>query len=156
MRKFLLGAVALVLLVGASWFVAQEGFISIPWASTRQPSLTRDVRFAEAISESVRERIRGNVMLDRTQIQKDPNDIDAWLDLAIRYREAGDFKGAEQVWKYLSETFPTQHTSAFNLGVLYHQDLKKYSRAEEQYKEAIRRFQTDPLNYLGLHELYRY
>jgi len=156
MRTFLYWTAVGVLVLVGGWFLVRNEYISIPFVSAKQPSLTREVVFPSDVSENAAKGIREKVLMNQTVLKQNQNDIDAWLDLAIQYKEAKDFKGAQQVWEYMNDAFPQQDTSAFNLGVLFHQDLKKYERSEESYREAIRRNPSAPLNYLGLHELYRY
>lgn len=156
MYKVILSVIGALILCLVGWWVIQNGYITIPKAGARMPSLTRTIEFAKETSEERKNSINDSVAIDQDFLKNKPNNLETWLDLAIQYKQAGDIKGAIEVWKYLNETFPHQSTSAFNLGVIYHQDLKKYELSEENYREAIRREPQAPLNYLGLHELYRY
>lgn len=156
MHKVILSVIGALILCLVLWWTIQNGYITIPKAGARMPSLTREVVFADGVSEDMKELVLGGIAIDQDLLGKKPDDLETWLDLAIQYKQAGDIKGAIEVWKYLNETYPNQSTSAFNLGVIYHQDLKDYKRSEESYREAIRREPQAPINYLGLHELYRY
>lgn len=153
MKKYLVGVVVIMVLAVATWFAWENNYI--PHA-VREPSLRRAVVFSAPISEESKIIIRGQVAVDQGLLVKEPKNLEAWLDLAIQYKQAGDLAEAQKVWKYLDQAFPQQSTSAFNLGVTYHQDLKKYDLSEAHYREAIRRNPGMPLPYLGLHELYRY
>lgn len=155
MKKLLMSVAVAAVALGGGWFAVREGYITVPFISA-QPSLDREIAFPEGFSQEVADSTREAVAIDQSNLKTDPSDIDAWLDLAIQYKRAGDFRGAQEVWEYMSETFPQQDTSAFNLGVLFHHDLKKYAKSEAHYLEAIRRNPQQSLNYLGLHELYRY
>jgi tetratricopeptide (TPR) repeat protein len=148
-------AIVAIFLVGLA-LAYNEGYIKLPNTPAKQPSLSHEVVFTQELPNETEDRIRGNILINQEKLQKEPKDLETWLDLALQYKEAGDLEATEDVWKYLNEAFSGQETSLFNLGVLYHQDLKEYDKSEKSYREAIKRNPAYSLSYLGLHELYRY
>lgn len=157
MKKYIVLGIVLAALVGGGvWIGINTGYVALPQAPVRQPSLDHEAAFARGVSKETEDMLRSKVTLDQDALKKDSTNLDAWLDLAIQYKQGGDISAAVQIWKYLDTAFPQQSTSAFNLGVVYHQNLKQYDRSEKSYQEAIRRDPNAPIGYLGLHELYRY
>ena len=156
MKWVLISVIVLAAVGGGVWIAAQKGYISLPQLPVRTPSLNREVAFAEDASQEAKDAVSGKVALNQDALKKDNTNIEAWLDLAIQYKQGGDIEGAIEIWEYLDTAFPGQSTSSFNLGVVHHQDLKEYEKSEQYYREAIRRSPLLPLGYLGLHELYRY
>lgn len=78
------------------------------------------------------------------------------MNSAIQYKTAGDYDAAREVWEYTSRVFPRNAISPHNLGDLYQHFLTDYAKAEEYYKRAISVDPTQSMNYLALHDLYRY
>lgn len=120
------------------------------------PSLTRNVQYASTLDTEVRKNVESLIGELRAKLQKDDTDYEAWLTLAIRYKQAEDYDKAREVWEYLASIHPDDSVSRHNLGDLYHHFLKDYAKAETYYKEALERAPTNSLEYLALHELYRY
>lgn len=89
-------------------------------------------------------------------MEEDPSHYNAWLDLALQYKVAGDYKAAERVWLYLVDAAPKAGLSAHNLGTLYHLNLHEFEKSERYFLEAIKREPQEGAYYLSFHELYRY
>ena len=120
------------------------------------PSLTRAVSYSKDLAPDARDLVEKHINDLRAQLKGNPTRYDTWLDLAIRYKQAGDFAKTREVWEYLASIHPDDAVSRHNLGDLYHHFLKDYQNAEKYYKEAIDLAPTNALDYLALHELYRY
>lgn len=124
--------------------------------SSNPPSLDRALVYPGTFPEEARQIVARNVETLKGVIKENPAATSAWLDLAIQYKTIGDYDGAIEVWKYLAAKYPTDATTLYNLGNTYHFFLKDYRNSERYYKKAIARDPTVAMNYLGLHELYRY
>lgn len=120
------------------------------------PSLEREVSFAVDIPRDARKNIMLKIKEAKAILAKDQTNYNAWMDLAIHYKVAGDFKGAEEVWLFLNDAAKEQSLSMHNLGVLYHLSLRDFPKAETMTRGAITRDPKEVINYLSLHELYRY
>ncbi|OGG70061.1 hypothetical protein A3F27_03280 [Candidatus Kaiserbacteria bacterium RIFCSPHIGHO2_12_FULL_53_13] len=127
-----------------------------PSASSSPPSLTKDVAFSGDISAPVKNILSERIAKYRTLLSKNYSDLSTWMNLAIQYKTAGDYDSAREVWEYISRTHPRDITSLHNLGDLYQNFLKDYAKAESYYKLAISINPTQSINYLALHEIYRY
>lgn len=128
----------------------------LPAGDARAPALTTTVVYSTQLDAAVTRAIGEKITELRKSLFEDPTDIATWLDLALQYKSAGDFKQAEAVWLYLSEAAPGQSISFHNLGNLYHFDLKQFEKAESMYRQAIEIAPTLALHYMGLYELYKY
>ena len=149
--KLLVGLAALVLFGAGLWFAG-----ALPFGGTANPpSLDRPVTTPADFSPEARATFEQNVATLKERIRINPEASDGWLDLAIYYKTANDLDGAVDIWKYLAEG--KQNVVAYyNLGNVHHLYLKDYGNSEKYYKEAIQLGPSTALNYIGLHELYRY
>ncbi|MBP9669388.1 MAG: hypothetical protein KBE09_03805 [Candidatus Pacebacteria bacterium] len=120
------------------------------------PPLDYTVQFEEGVPEGTRSALLGNIKKLTTILEEDPSHFNAWLDLALQYKVAGDYSAAEKVWLYLVDTAPQSGLSAHNLGTLYHLNLKDNEKAEKFFIVAIKREPLQGAYYLSFHELYRY
>jgi len=119
------------------------------------PSLTRVVSYESGMDPATQATMKGKIDDTRKKLTEDSTLFAQWLDLALLYKTVGDYKGAEEVWLYLTEASPRASISFGNLGNLYHLYLKNYPKAEEYFRKAIE-LSPDPQHFTGLHELYRY
>ena len=125
-------------------------------ASSTAPSLTMPVAYAADTAPEVKSILVGKIADLRAQVGRNYEDYAAWLNLAIRYKQAGDLKQAETIWLYLAYIHPDDAVSRHDLGDLYAHYLKDYPKAEMYYKQAIGIVPTQAMDYLALSELYRY
>lgn len=89
-------------------------------------------------------------------LNKNPQNIEAWLDLGIVYKQLADYEGAKESWEYVNLISPKNIVSFNNLGDLYHYYLKDYPKAEKNFLQAIKNNSKYILSYLNLHELYKF
>ncbi len=68
----------------------------------------------------------------------DPRDFNAWLNLAILHKIAGDYRGAEAIWLYSTKVWPTSPIAYNNLGDLYQNFLKDPIKAKLYYDQAAK------------------
>ncbi|MEK7479652.1 MAG: hypothetical protein AAB665_00015 [Patescibacteria group bacterium] len=122
----------------------------------RAPSLDEELSISADLPEDVRALLVASVEKLKSELREDPTKAVAWFDLAIRYKTAGDFDGAVEIWEYLAATYPTDSVPLHNLGEYYFHEAKDYPRAEQYYLSAIKTAPEFPINYLDLHDMYRY
>ncbi len=120
------------------------------------PSLDRAVVFSASVPESARTAISLKITALKKSLTEDPTRADDWYDLALWYHSANDFKGAEEVWKFLTQVVENNPTAYDNLGKLYHFDLKDFPKAEEYFKRSMVADPNSTVPYMELHALYRY
>jgi len=120
------------------------------------PSLVKEVKYGADITAEVKLILAQKISELRAHLSTDKKDYNTWLDLAIRYKQAGDFDKAREVWEYLAAIHPNDSVVLHDLADLYQNFLKDYVKAESYYKQAIDAAPTAATDYIGLHELYRY
>lgn len=120
------------------------------------PDLARPIIFSAGVSEEFKRIMTERINKTSAKLKKNPENIDAWLDLAIHWKTIDDYKGAAEIWEYVLEFQPDNSVVLGNLGELYHLYLKDYPKSENYYKRAIALDQTRIALYRGLHELYKY
>lgn len=124
--------------------------------SAKAPSLSRKVTYSPALSTEVKRILGENIADLRGALSKNALDFGSWMNLAIQYKTASDYEGAREIWEYISQIYPEDAVALHNLGDLYHRFLNDFAQAESYYKSAIGRDGTQGVNYLALHDLYRY
>ena len=154
--------VALLVVAGIGMALQGGGFLggsdtaSSIFGIKRAPSLIASVKYSAELTPEARKILEDTIAEFRTELGKNENNYDMWLSLAIRYKQAGDFNKAREVWEYLASIHPDDSVSRHNLGDLYHHFLNDYRKAEAYYKAALDLDPTNELDYLALYELYRY
>ena len=71
-------------------------------------------------------------------IGKNPSDLEAWIELGVARKDAGDYVGAASAWNYVSALDPSNVVSFNNLGDLYMSYLHEYPKAVASYMQEIR------------------
>lgn len=125
-------------------------------ASSTAPSLERQVKYSAELSPEARRILGERISKLGDSLSKNVDDFGGWMNLAIEYKTAGDYEGAQKIWEYISYLHPGEGVSLHNLGDLHHHYLKDFAKAEQYYKDSIVADATQGVNYLALHELYRY
>lgn len=129
---------------------------SIELIEDELPPLDHTVQFEEGVPPETRTMLSENIDKLIAILEEDKTHFNAWLDLALQYKVAGDYRAAEKVWLYLVDAAPQSGLSAHNLGTLYHLTFKDFEKAEKYFLEAIKREPLQGAYYLSFHELYRY
>jgi len=118
------------------------------------PSLNRSMTFSPSLSADVVANLKTQEAANIASLKANPNQGDAWLQLGVDYKIAGDYAGAEAVWIYLTKIAPTSYIAYADLGDLYTNFLQNYPKAEADYKEVIA-LQPDYIDaYRSLYYLY--
>lgn len=148
-KKLFLGAVILLALIagGAGYY----------YSSTRMPDLDRPFTPAERFPEDIRQQSIERVNAATAELRKNPDLISRWLEIAVYRKGADDFKGAEEIWKYLTRKWPEDATAYGNLADLYQSVLDKPKSAEQYWKKYLEVVPKDYniAAYRSLHDLYR-
>ncbi len=91
-----------------------------------------------------------------TALASAPGNATLWADLGFSRKGIEDYKGAAEAYEYALKLVPTNAIFADNLGVLYGDYLKDYSKAEQNFRLAITLDPKADYRYLRLFEFYRY
>jgi tetratricopeptide (TPR) repeat protein len=119
------------------------------------PNYRAPLQFDASISGEVKVALLQELARDQALLDANRENFDAWVDIGRVRKLANDYKGAAEVWEFVSILWPTNTVSYNNLGDLYMNFLKNYPKAETNYKMMI---QFAPANidaYENLFYLYR-
>ncbi len=119
------------------------------------PSLTRPVVFASNVDPMVKANIETKVASLQATLAKDPKQFNAWIDMGVYHKVAGDYEGAKIYWDYAGKLAPTDFISFGNLGNMYAYQLKDMVKAEQYYNQAIKNAPTQIYLYFQLAEAFR-
>lgn len=118
------------------------------------PDFRAPVAYGADLSADVKAIIERKVADLQTQLQKNSLDLTAWLNLGAMKKMAGDFKGAETDWKFVTQASPKNTAAFWNLGDLYMNFLKNYPKAESAFKSVIAIEPANTQAYQALFQLY--
>ncbi|MBI5138637.1 MAG: hypothetical protein HZA95_02460 [Candidatus Vogelbacteria bacterium] len=124
--------------------------------SARAPSLDRQLVIPKEYSKIIKSKIEAGVQSAISKIKSDPDNIDNWFNLALWYKMANDYLGAEEIWLYVSKINPENRTAQSNLGDLYKNSLIDYAKAEAAWLRVVAIDPTYIDAYNELYLLYRY
>jgi tetratricopeptide (TPR) repeat protein len=101
------------------------------------PNLNRKFIVPEIYSEEIKNNTikQHNEMISR--LREDPGLRNEWLQLALLRKGADDYKGAEEIWLFMTNVWTLDHVAFTNLGNLYFTDLVDLKKAEEYMKMAV-------------------
>jgi len=145
---WIVGVVVLVgaLIAGANYYFVRQ-----------MPDLDRPFTPAERYPESIRQESIQKVESAIAELRENPELVSRWLELAVYRKGADDYEGAEDIWLYMTYTWPAEPTAYGNLADLYQSVLVEPRKAEKYWKKYI---EVAPANYdigayRSLHDLYR-
>lgn len=160
------GILALIIIVlgAAFWFITKddepsgniETTVHAFDTSLKQPDIHKELAFPADFPKDAQKVISENTETLRSEIENEPTNFGAWLDLAIQYKTVNDHEYAAEIWEYLAEAVPTQSVQFNNLGNIYHFFLKDFEKSEKNYITALENSPEQTIYYIGLHELYKY
>ncbi|MDO8594466.1 MAG: tetratricopeptide repeat protein [bacterium] len=120
------------------------------------PSLSRPIvipkSFSSEIATLAKERIEALVNALKTS----PENATLWGNLGMARKGIEDYEGSKEAYEYALKLQPNNSVFADNIGVIYGDYLKDYSRAEQHYRLAITLDPKAGYRYLRLFEFYRY
>ena len=99
-----------------------------------------------SLAEPEQERLRTEFALARADVEKNPDDANAWLTMGANKNAAGDHVGAAAIWEYVSTIRPTNSVSFNNLGEVYSTFLNRPQDAVAAYRRAIANSLDEPKN----------
>ncbi|MBI2021217.1 hypothetical protein HYS99_01745 [Candidatus Giovannonibacteria bacterium] len=164
----------LVVLAGAGFYIYKD-FTSIDRSSTsinnneERPEGTASISPVTEVKEdpangkSAAAPDLSKITITSAEIEKikkliviNPIYYEAWLELGILLKNAGDYANAAEAWKYAAILRPTEYVPHHNLGDLYRFYVKNYPEAESHWLRSVS-IQPDFLQgYTNLSDLYRY
>lgn len=119
------------------------------------PDLSRPYVAPARLPESIRKESEAKYTAAVASLREDSSRWNAWMEVAVYRKGSDDFKGAEEVWLYVTERWPTDPTAYANLADLYANYLASYEKAEAYYRRAISLKPDNIAMYVNLHDLYR-
>ena len=90
----------------------------------------------------------------KVRLTQQPDDFNAWMDVAYLKKFYNNYLGARDAWEYANKIAPKNSIAFYNLGNLYGHDLKQYEKAEQYYLTAIKNDPKLPYQYITLSEFY--
>jgi len=121
----------------------------------QHPLINRQVSVPASFSAEAKAIILADIESIRAALRKNPKDLQAWVELGVRYKAINEYEAAREAWEYVSLVSPDNIVSFNNLGDLQHYVFKDYARAELNFLQAIHNNPNYLLSYLNLHDLYR-
>lgn len=98
--------------------------------------------------------LENNVETLEQKTKETPDESTYWFELGTNKYQLGDYAGAEKALKKAAQLDAISINALHNLGILY-QDRGEYQKAEEAFKEIVRRHPNLADGYIRLAELYR-
>ena len=118
----------------------------------------RELNAAPQVAASVGavyvEKYQKNLAAIAERLEKDPRNYDEWLGVAYIKKIFSNYTGTRDAWEYAKVVNPDNPIAYFNLGELYGYELKELTKAEENYKTALK---LNPYHfdyYIGLANFY--
>ena len=109
-----------------------------PVSGVVHPAIDRPIVFPPSFSTNAQNVMRKNISDAVATLKQNPSDTDTWLRLAIWRKMINDYKGAEEIWVYLTKVLKEPSYVYINLGDLYGYFLKDSVKAEYYFKESVR------------------
>jgi len=101
------------------------------------PDLNRPIVVNAHVSKNQEAQIRAKLEEIILLLRDNPAYYDAWIDLGIYRKEAGDYEGAKEAWQYATDLNPNRSVAYGNLGVLYGYYLPDHQKSEQNFLIAI-------------------
>lgn len=127
-----------------------------PAPALNMPSLNGPIIVTTAISKESADKAKEKIAGLRDELKKQSDLFLNWLELALYEKLIGDYKGAEQVWTYVTKQWPQSSTAYSNLANLYVYELPDLGLAEKYYLKAIQVTPKLVSNYYSAYEFYRF
>lgn len=119
------------------------------------PSLERPYTPPADAPASIQAEDRAAVAAAIAELKKNPDFITNWLQLALYYKNAGDYAGAEEIWVYATKAWPADSVAYNNLADLYQNYLHDYGKAITYWNKVIALKPDAVSAYINLAALYR-
>ncbi len=102
----------------------------IPVAEHKSPNFRAKVVYAASVSADVRAAIEPRLAADIALLEENPDNFNAWMDIAILRKIGGDYRGAEEIWLYATKHWPKSAVPFQNLADLYQNFLNDPGKAK--------------------------
>lgn len=102
------------------------------------PNYRAPVAYSADTSAEVRAAIEAQRAENIRQIAADPQNFNAWMNLAILHKIGGDYRGAEAIWLYVTKKWSTSAVAFNNLADLYQNFLKDPVKAKFYSDQAAK------------------
>ena len=102
------------------------------------PDYRKPIAYDGSVSTEVRAAIESQFDKSKKLLAINPNDFNAWLNIAILHKMAGDYRGAEAIWLYATKQWSTSPVAYSNLGDLYQNFLKDSAKAKYYSDQAVK------------------
>ncbi len=123
-------------------------------ANVSAPNWHTPLVSSPALSSDVNAALASQFSTIQQLLAKNPTDFNAWIDLGTIRKTAGDYAGAAEDWQYVSDIYPGNIVSFFNLGDLYANFIHDYPKAAAAYRQEITNDPTNVDAYISLFQLY--
>ena len=135
---------------------ATSTVISVSGSGVKLPDLDRKLVLPSEYSSIVKSKIEAGVLDSISKVKSDPNNTASWFKLALWYKMARDYTGAEEIWRYIISVEPDNRLAQSNLGDLYKNFLVNYEKSETAWLKVISLDPTYVDAYNELYMLYKY
>ncbi len=107
--------------------------------SAPKPPAVAALTFAPGTSADLQTALQSQWQTYSQQIKVAPTRVDAWLNLGVIYKIAGQYQAAITAWTYVAHSGkgPSNYVAYGNLGDLYLNFTHEYAKAEVAYKAAL-------------------
>ncbi len=102
-----------------------------------QPDLNRPITFPSSYSEKAAKKVGDDMKVLVASLKAKPYSYETWNDLAIFRKMIEDYKGAEEIWVFLTTVAPTKPDAYLNLGELYMYYFHQNAKAEQAFLRVI-------------------
>lgn len=162
LKIFTIVLAAIVIVGGILWYYQQQGILKL--FPTDQEKIMKKLlvidrsKFtpAQGLSTEKFEQQIQALRDQKTKVQNNPNDAQAWFDFGYTLDFLNAHEQAAAVWEVALQLQPLNFVTANNLGNDYQYFLKDYPKAEIYYLKALEIRPDNTTAYQGLIDLYRY
>ncbi len=98
-----------------------------------RPLVFKNSNLSDAQKQTIEDKIKELI----ADLRKNPGHYEAWLDLGLNRKDAGDYEGARDAWERAVLVDPSRSVAYGNLGVVYGFYLGNQPLAEKNFNEAI-------------------
>jgi len=118
------------------------------------PDLDKIIVFETDISTETQNILKQKIEEVSSELKKDSNLVDKWIELGVYRKNIGDYDGAVEVLEYALVLQPRSRNAYHNLGELYGYYIKDSVKAEESFLKAIEIVPGDIYLYFKITEFY--
>jgi tetratricopeptide (TPR) repeat protein len=105
------------------------------------PDFRKPIVYSASVSVEVRASAEAQRAQNVATLEKNSQDFNAWMNLAVVKKIAGDYRGAEEIWLYAIKAWPESSIAFGNLADLYQNFLKDPAKAK-LYSDQAAKLQT--------------